>query len=162
MINNKSSSFITKTAVEDGGARSLLQSSIHSQSGEYIVLDDDYVPSLYVLPQVSCKTYCILDATKGKDLYNKGSSEVREIASLTKIMTAYVSLQLARDFHLDLHKTFFLVSENASSQPGTTANLKTGQRVRIFDLLHALMLPSGNDAAVTLAENFGEHIIKNR
>jgi len=50
------------------------------------------VPSLYVLPQVSCKAYCILDAIKGKDLYNKGSSEVREIASLTKIMTAYVSL----------------------------------------------------------------------
>jgi D-alanyl-D-alanine carboxypeptidase len=71
-------------------------------------------------------------------------------------MTAYLSLQLARDFHLDLHKTFFLVSENASLQPGTTANLKAGQRVRIFDLLHALMLPSGNDAAMTLAENFGE------
>lgn len=60
------------------------------------------MPSLYVLPQVSCKAYCILDAIKGKDLYNKGSSEVREIASLTKIMTAYVSLQLAKELNLDL------------------------------------------------------------
>lgn len=125
-------------------------------------MEDDYVPSLYVLPQVSCKAYCIIDGSKGKDLYNKGSSEVREIASLTKIMTAYVSLQLVKEFNFDLHKTYFTVSENAASTPGTTANLKPGQRVKIFDLIHALMLPSGNDAAVTLAENFGEQIIKIR
>jgi serine-type D-Ala-D-Ala carboxypeptidase (penicillin-binding protein 5/6) len=61
-----------------------------------------------------------------------------------------------------LHKTYFTVSENAATIPGTTANLKTGQRIKIFDLIHALMLPSGNDAAITLAENFGEHIIKVR
>lgn len=36
------------------------------------LLEDDYVPALYVLPQVSCKTYCILDAIKGKVLYYKG------------------------------------------------------------------------------------------
>jgi serine-type D-Ala-D-Ala carboxypeptidase (penicillin-binding protein 5/6) len=60
-------------------------------------MDDDYVPSLYVLPQVSCKTYCILDAVKGKGLYSKGDSELREIASLTKIMTAYTSLQLVKE-----------------------------------------------------------------
>ena len=84
-------------------------------------MDDDFVPSLYALPQVSCKAYCILDGIKGKDLYNKGSSEVREIASLTKIMTAYVTLQLAKELNLDLNKTFFTVSENASQTPGTTA-----------------------------------------
>jgi len=67
-----------------------------------------------------------LDAAKGKDLYNKGSSEVREIASLTKIMTAYLSLQLIKELNLDLHKTYFTVSENAAFTPGTTANLKVG------------------------------------
>jgi D-alanyl-D-alanine carboxypeptidase len=54
------------------------------------------------------------------------------------------------------------VSETASLIPGTTASLRSGQRVKIFDLIHALMLPSGNDAAITLAENFGEHIIRAR
>ena len=68
----------------------------------------------------------MLDGIKGKDLYNKGSSEVREIASLTKIMTAYVSLQLAKELHLDLHKTYFTVSENAASITGTSANIKVG------------------------------------
>lgn len=72
--------------------KSLMQNSIHSQSGDNIIHDDDYIPSLYVLPQVSCKTYCILDAIKGKSLYTKGDSELREMASLTKIMTAYASL----------------------------------------------------------------------
>lgn len=139
-----------------------MQCSIHSQSGDYIVQDDDYQPSLFVLPQISCKTYCIIDASKGKSLYHKGDSEVREIASLTKIMTAYVSLQLARELNLDIMKALFNVSENAASTPGTTANLRAGQRVKIFDLLHALMLPSGNDAAVCLAENFGDRLLKSR
>ena len=103
-----------------------------------------------------------MDGIKGKDLYNKGSSEVREIASLTKIMTAYVSLQLAKELNLDLYKKFFTVSEAASLIPGTSASLRSVQRVKIFDLIHALMLPSGNDAALTLAENFGEHIIRAR
>jgi serine-type D-Ala-D-Ala carboxypeptidase (penicillin-binding protein 5/6) len=61
-----------------------------------------------------------------------------------------------------LQKTYFSVRENAAGIPGTTANLKAGQRLKIIDLIHALMLPSGNDAAVTLAENFGELIIKTR
>lgn len=58
-------------------------------------MEDPYSPSLYVLPIVSCKTYCIMDATKGKLLWNKNESEPREIASLTKIMTCIVSLNLA-------------------------------------------------------------------
>jgi D-alanyl-D-alanine carboxypeptidase (penicillin-binding protein 5/6) len=41
---------------------------------------------------VSCKTYCIIDGIKGKSLYHKGDNEIREVASLTKIMTAYVSI----------------------------------------------------------------------
>ena len=43
---------------------------------------------------------------------------------------------------------------------GTTAELKEGDRVTIQDLLYGLLLPSGNDAAVTLAENFNNIIIK--
>lgn len=39
--------------------------------------------------------------------------------------------------------------------PGTTSELKFGDKIKIIDLLYALMLPSGNDAAYVLAENFG-------
>ena len=75
---------------------------------------------------VSCKTYCIVDGVKGKMLWSKGETEVREIASLTKIMTCIVSLRLANELSLDLNTTFFTVSEFAASTAGTTAYLKTG------------------------------------
>ena len=60
-----------------------------------------------MLPQVSCKAYCIIDGNKGKELYSKGDSEVREIASLTKIMTATVCLRLAKIFDMDINNTYF-------------------------------------------------------
>ena len=74
-------------------------------------------------------------------------------------MTATVSLQLAKDLDMDIINTYFEVSENASQTPGTSAYLKLGQKVKVIDLLYGLMLPSGNDAAVTLAENFGQRLL---
>jgi len=63
---------------------------------------------------------------KNKVLYFKGDHEVREIASLTKIMTAIVSLQLAKELNIDILNTYFTVSNNASTTPGTTAYLRLG------------------------------------
>jgi len=51
------------------------------------------------------------------------------------------------------------ISENASNISGTSAELEEGDSLTIWDLLHALMLPSGNDAATALAEYFGELIM---
>lgn len=82
------------------------------------------------------------------------------MASLTKMMTAITTVHLAEEFKLDLKTTYFKVSKNASQTPGTTANLIENQRVTILDLLYGLMLPSGNDAAVTLGENFAD-ILRN-
>ena len=41
---------------------------------------------------------------------------------------------------------------------GTTAKIRTGDELSVWDMLHGLMLPSGNDAAICLAENFGEYL----
>jgi len=41
---------------------------------------------------------------------------------------------------------------------GTTAKIWTGDELSVWDMLHGLMLPSGNDAAMCLAENFGEYL----
>ena len=54
---------------------------------------------------------------------------------------------------------YFKVSKNAARTVGTTANLTENQRLTIMDLLYGLMLPSGNDAAVVLAEGFSELIL---
>lgn len=123
-------------------------------------VDDDYSPSPNNYPYNSCQSYVILDPTKRKVLFSKKSEEVREMASLTKIMTCIVSIQLAASLKLNLTNTYFRVSLSASRTIGTSANLIEGQMVSINDLLYGLMLPSGNDAAVTLAEGFTDLLFK--
>jgi serine-type D-Ala-D-Ala carboxypeptidase (penicillin-binding protein 5/6) len=97
-----------------------------------------------------------MDPKKNKVLFSKKADEIREMASLTKIMTTLVSLHLAQELKLNIHKHWFRVSNIAANTIGTTANLTENQRVTIHDLLYGLMLPSGNDAAMTLAEGFTE------
>ena len=82
------------------------------------------------------------------------------MASLTKMMTAITSIELAQELKLDIYKTYFKVSNRAASTIGTTANLISNQMVTIYDLLFGLMLPSGNDSGMALAENFSEYITK--
>ena len=50
------------------------------------------------------------------------------------------------------------VSKAAATIGGTSAKLKTGDVLSIWDLLHGLMLPSGNDAGICLAEHFGQYL----
>lgn len=57
-----------------------------------------------------------------------------------------------------MKKTVFKVSKTSAWIGGTTAKLRTGDVLSVWDLLHGLMLPSGNDAAVCLSENFGEYL----
>jgi len=64
-----------------------------------------------------------MDPRKNKIIYSKKGEETREMASLTKIMTCIVSLQLCQEFKLNINKTWFRVSQLAASMTGTSANL---------------------------------------
>ena len=64
-------------------------------------------------------------------------------------------MSLVKRFKLNAKTLYFSVSENASETIGTTSNLEAGEWLLIENLFYALMLPSGNDAAIVLAENFG-------
>jgi len=97
---------------------------------------------------------------KNKVLYSKGDSTVREMASLTKIMTSMVVFHLCNEYNVNMYKTWFRVSAEAANMIGTSACLKENQRLTVYDLLHGLMLPSGNDAAVCLAEGFSDIIAR--
>lgn len=55
-----------------------------------------------------------------------------------------------------------MVSETASQVQGTSAELKQGDQICVWDMLHGLMLPSGNDAAIALAEHFGTILLNAR
>jgi len=106
-------------------------------------------------PFVTAKSWAIMDGRTGEILFGKCENDRREIASLTKIMTSFVVVQIIRKIKLNARKTMLQVSKNAASIGGTSAKLKPGDVLSVWDLLHGLMLPSGNDAALCLAEHFG-------
>lgn len=75
-------------------------------------------------------------------------------------MTCYVVLQLLKRFNIDETNTMIEITENASSVSGTSAELVEGDNLTVWDLLHGLLLPSGNDAAISLAEYFGKLLVE--
>lgn len=103
-------------------------------------------------------SWAILNENTGQIITGKNYNKPKEIASLTKIMTSYVVCQLLKRMKICPYTTFLQVSKKASLYQGTTANLLEGDQLSIFDFFHALMLPSGNDAACCLAENFGVYL----
>lgn len=96
---------------------------------------------------------CILiDSTSGKILYEKNAYNKMYPASTTKIMTAILVLE-----NCNLND-IVTISENAVSltsvpETYTRANLKSGEKVSVEDLLNVLLIPSANDAAIALAEH---------
>jgi D-alanyl-D-alanine carboxypeptidase len=107
------------------------------------------------MPQVSSNSWVIFDCKKQQNVFCKNPELVLEVASLTKIMTAYVVITTCQQLQIDMHLTYCRVSRRASEIGGTTAFVKESLRFSIYDLLHGLMLPSGNDAALVLSEHFG-------
>ena len=83
------------------------------------------------------------------------------MASLTKMMTCHMVLELAKKNPEIMDETI-TVSERASAVIGTSANLIAGDRLKVQDSLYALMLPSGNDAAVAIAEHFSARLRRRR
>jgi D-alanyl-D-alanine carboxypeptidase len=95
-------------------------------------------------------------------LFGKMERERREVASLTKIMTCLVVLNLLKKYDLDETNTMIEISEFAANISGTSAELEAGDYLSVWDLLHGLMLPSGNDAALALAEFFGAILVESK
>jgi D-alanyl-D-alanine carboxypeptidase (penicillin-binding protein 5/6) len=108
-------------------------------------------------PLVTCKAWAIGDLKTGALLATSRESEKLDIASTTKVMTAYLVCRLAQDDPrvLDEVVTF---SAAADKTIGSTAGLRAGEKIRVGELLYGLMLPSGNDAATALAEHFGPRL----
>ena len=81
---------------------------------------------------------------------------------MTKIMTAFTVCKIMygdmQCMNINPKKIYMRASYQAAKIAGTTAHIKEGLRYSIYDLLIGLMLPSGNDAALVLAENFGRYM----
>jgi D-alanyl-D-alanine carboxypeptidase (penicillin-binding protein 5/6) len=84
----------------------------------------------YEIPQTSAKSWALFNSQTGKVIWLKDAHKKREIASLTKIMTCYLSLLLCEELKLNVRELVFRVSYRASSLGGTLAELKFGDKVR--------------------------------
>lgn len=104
-------------------------------------------------PSIAAKSWLLLDATSGQVIAAQDPNARIEPASLTKIMTAYVTFQAIRDKKLALN-TMVNVSPRAWKVDSSSSKMfiDPATPVSVDDLLHGLMIQSGNDAAVALAE----------
>ena len=109
---------------------------------------------VYKMLQLQIKDNKIFAPLLDKWLVLKPEEKVRQ-EYLCRLVNDY-------GFNLNQMDQEVKVSNRASMQIGTTAGLMTGDVLTLHDLFYAMMLPSGNDASVALAENVGRIILKNR
>lgn len=102
-------------------------------------------------PQVAARAFVIVDLTSDQVLAERQADERIEPASLTKLMTAYVVFAAMRDARLSLEQQV-QVSARAWRMPGSRSFLEPGIAVSVETLLRGMVVQSGNDASVALAE----------
>ena len=97
----------------------------------------------------SAQAAAVIEMQSGRVLYNKNADWELPMASTTKIMTAYVAVKYGNLGDV------VEVSENAAGVEGSSIYLEKGEHITLENLLYGLMLESGNDAAVAVAEQVG-------
>ena len=104
-------------------------------------------------PSIAAKSWLLLDTTSGQVIASQDQNLRIEPASLAKIMTAYVAFSAIRDKRLSMNQ-MVNVSERAWKVDSSSSKMFIDPRVpvSVSDLLHGLMIQSGNDAAVAIAE----------
>lgn len=110
---------------------------------------NDYIESsnpTQEFPTINSRAYVVIDRKTNTVLIGKNEYSKKKMASTTKIMTAIVIIE---NYNLNEIVT---ISKKASNTGGSRLGLKAGDKVTVNDLLYGLMLRSGNDAAVALAE----------
>lgn len=95
---------------------------------------------------LNSRSSIVLDRSSKKVLYGKNENNRVKMASTTKIMTSIIVIE-----NCDLNQTV-IISKNAAKTGGSRVGLKVNDKITVHDLLYGLMLCSGNDAAVALAE----------
>lgn len=103
-------------------------------------------------PDVNAKSFLLVDTLTGKVLAEKNSSERVEPASLTKIMTVYVAAHELKDGNISLEDVV-TISNKAWKMEGSRMFLEVKDRVTVEQLLMGIIVQSGNDASVALAEH---------
>lgn len=103
-------------------------------------------------PALNAKGYLLLDFRSGKTLASKNADERLEPASITKLMTAYAVFRAIKSGQISMTDEV-LVSEKAWKTPGSRMFIEVNTRVPVELLLPGMIVQSGNDASVALAEH---------
>ena len=102
-------------------------------------------------PIIGATSYLMIDSTTGHELASLEPDNAVPPASLTKLMTAYVVFNALQQQQITLQDEV-TVSEKAWRTQGSRMFIEVGKRVSVEDLLHGMIIQSGNDASVALAE----------
>jgi len=103
-------------------------------------------------PEIAGSSYILIDATTGHVLMEQNSAEALPPASLTKMMTAYIAEVEIDNGNMSYDDLAF-ISEKAWRTQGSKTFVDVNSRVRVEDLLRGIIIQSGNDASVAMAEH---------
>ena len=103
-------------------------------------------------PQLAAKSYVLMDGASGKVLVENNGDQRLPPASLTKLMTAYIATLEIRKGQIH-EKDMVNISEHAWRTGGSRMFVQVGSQVALGDLLHGIIIQSGNDASVAVAEH---------
>ena len=105
-------------------------------------------------PEVTARAYLLLDVTANQILASRELDMPVEPASLTKLMSAYLVFDALKSKKIDIKQSLG-VSERASKMPGSRMFIDPKMKVPVEDLIKGMVVQSGNDATVALAEGVG-------
>ena len=103
-------------------------------------------------PQLAAKSFLLIDADSGRILAEKDIDKKVEPASITKLMTAYVVYKELESGRLSIDEEV-TISKKAWQMKGSKMFVEVGKKVKVKDLLRGMVIQSGNDATVALAEH---------
>ena len=115
------------------------------------LLSQSFVPNA---PELNLKSYILLEPNTNTVIAEFNSDELIEPASMTKVMTGYVVADQIEN-QLINQDDMVLVSEKAWKMEGSKMFIEVGKKVSILDLLKGIIIQSGNDASVAIAEYVG-------
>lgn len=105
-------------------------------------------------PEINASSHYLMDFTTGKVLAENNADAKVEPASLTKMMTVYVALKAIADGTINIHDDV-LISKKAWQTGGSKTFIEVGDKIPVDTLLKGIIIQSGNDASVAIAEHIG-------
>lgn len=128
----------------DDSAESTASSS--SNYANYANLDQYRLSDEASFPRLTSTSYLAADLLTGEIIYEKNEGLVAPVASVTKLMTAVIAVE-----NLDMQK-IAVVSRDAYNTYGGQGELLVGEKIKLYDLMHPLLMESSNDGAEVLSE----------